>query len=291
MVVLVIVVVLMGERDDGVIPHVETLTTLPSGINTVDDILEHRKLNSALRSMEENDLDLYHELSEGTTSREIKAAERGGFTRCKIVHTEPRMSDLLDLETIKAGETASRDECFNACDADVRCKQAVHRHSKGSSTCFPMSVVSEPGDKRQEEEGEFATLVCDTSGAKKVDVVPSMKKTYLEYRKIRARQEDSIKSQLLELGNKLKAEGKDEMMDAYKVDTEAVLANIQSLQGRAGDEMDKYEQEREKHVKLEGTIAKLKTGVFSSRLHMILWLGVASVGGALTLWLLLRPIK
>ena len=290
-VVLAIVVLIMGGSDSVNQPYVETFAEEPSGINTVDDILEHRKLNATLRAMEENDMDLYHELSSGATSREIESAERGGFTRCRIVHTDPRMSDLLDLETIKAGETASRDDCFNACDADVRCKQAVHRHSKGSSTCFPMSVLSEPGDEREEEEGEFATLVCDTYGAKKDDVVPSMKKTYLKYRKVRARQEDSIKSQLLELGRKLKSEGKDNMVDEYKTDAADVLGTIQALQGEAGGEMDRYEQERDEHVKLDGTIARLQTGVFSSRLHMMLWLVIALVGGAGTLWLMLRPIK
>ena len=255
-----------------------------------------QKFNQLLKGLEQTNTDLTHELTFGELGINIRDKENSknedGFRRCVIVPYEAKLTDLMNLDGIDAGDIVSREECFNACDDDLRCKQAVHRLSKGSSVCYPMSSASNDTTMSSNSgEDEFVTLRCDQNNTSKQNVTGEMNNVYEKYKKKRNLQEEAINETILNTIKDLKREKKDGIMAVYKSDASQVKMQVDRLDSMVQNKMTKYNQQREEHTKLDRNIVREKNKMVSTQLHLIIWCIACVLGIGLTTWIMFRQFK
>jgi len=259
--------------------------------NTIRDVVKAKKIDLQIKELEKTDADFFQELDSGMLGEEMNDGYSGDslrrFNRCRVVPGGAQLTDLIDLETVKAGSIASRSECFDACDADVRCKQAVHRLSKGSSTCFPMSVAGKETDPTDEDGDEFETLRCDQGTLSTQVVVGDMQSVYNKYREKRARQADAVKGSVSMIERDLRMESKKNLVNRYKEDTDSVLRNILELESETEQELHELAKRRKENEAVEGQLNNEKQKTSKSQFHMHMWLLIAVIALVGTGWLLL----
>ena len=259
--------------------------------NTIRDVLKSKKIDLQIKELERTDEEFFQELNSGMLGEEMSDGYSGDslrrFNRCRVVPGGAQMTDLIDLETVKAGSIASRQECFDACDADVRCKQAVHRLSKGSSTCFPMSVVSKDIDSTEDDGEEFETLRCDQGTLTTQVVVGDMQSVYNKYKTKRDRQADLVKRSVGKIEKELRMEDKKNLVHRYKNTTDAVLKDIMKLEDETEKELRELAEKRKEKEEIEGQLMNEKQKTTTSQFHMHIWIFLALVALAGTSWLLL----
>ena len=259
--------------------------------NTIRDVLKSKKIDLQIKELERTDEEFFQELNSGMLGEEMSDGYSGDslrrFNRCRVVPGGAQMTDLIDLETVKAGSIASRQECFDACDADVRCKQAVHRISKGSSTCFPMSVVSKDIDSTEDDGEEFETLRCDQGTLTTQVVVGDMQSVYNKYKTKRDRQADLVKRSVGKIEKELRMEDKKNLVHRYKNTTDAVLKDIMKLEDETEKELRELAEKRKEKEEIEGQLMNEKQKTTTSQFHMHIWIFLALVALAGTSWLLL----
>ena len=259
--------------------------------NTIQDVLKSKKIDLQIKELEKTDEEFFQQLNSGMLGEEMSDGYSDEtlrrFNRCRVVPGGAQMTDLIDLETVKAGSVASRQECFDACDADVRCKQAVHRLSKGSSTCFPMSVISKDIDPTDNDGEEFETLRCDQGTLTTQVVVGDMQSVYNKYKKKRERQADLVKKSIGKIEKKLKMEDTKNLVHRYKNTTNAVLKDIMKLEDETEEELRELAEKQKEKEEIEGQLMNEKQKTITNQFHMHIWLFLAVIASAGTSWLLL----
>lgn len=263
--------------------------------NTAKDLLTQKKIDAQIKELEQTDIDFYNQIESGVVGQEMDDGPLGKelrrFQRCRVVPTGAEMTDLIDLETVKAGSIASRSECFDACDADIRCKQAVHRQSKGTSTCFPMSAPSKDTPVLDGDGDEFQTLRCDQGTLTDGMVVGDMQTVYSGYIKKRKLQEDAVKESVKKIEAKLRMEDRKKLVTKYKTDRDDVLKKVKELEVETEDELRSLNKLDHEDSELDAEISAGKRRLSSQSSHMWMWSAVAllTVGG--TWWAVVRLIK
>ena len=263
--------------------------------NTAKDLLTQKKIDAQIKELEQTDIDFYNEIESGIVSEEMDDGLIGKnirrFQRCKVVPTGAEMTDLIDLETVKAGSIASRSECFDACDADIRCKQAVHRQTKGTSTCFPMSKVSKDTPVHDGEGDEFQTLRCDRGTLSESGVIDDMQNVYSQYADKRKKQADAVKASVEKIEAKLRMEDRKKLVTTYKNDRDDVLKKVMELEEETNTELHKLNQVDSESRMLDGEISAGKRKLSSQNSHLWVWSVIAALSAGGTWWVVTRLIK
>jgi hypothetical protein len=263
--------------------------------NTAKDLLTQKKIDAQIKELEQTDINFYDQIESGVISQEMDDGPLGKelrrFLRCRVVPTGAEMTNLIDLETVKAGSIASRSECFEACDADIRCKQAVHRQSKGTSTCFPMSAPSKDTPVFDGDGDEFQTLRCDQGTLTDGSVVGDMQTVYSGYIKKRKLQEDAVKDSVKKIEARLRMEDRKKLVTKYKTDRDDVLKKVKELEGETEAELQALNELDREDSSLDGEISAGKRKLSSQSSHMWMWtiVSLLAVGG--TWWAVVRLIK
>ena len=245
---------------------------------------KEKKIKQELGTLNKLSLDVVNKL-EANHDNDLSIQLRK-YSRCKEVSGKTRMGSPLSLKNIKYGAPATKDECFQACNDDIKCQQAVYRMQKKSSSCFPMSNISSGSllsTPNEENKLDFVTLQCGMKDTTESTLLTqNFSKILGDYEKERIKYQDKIGGHFREMNSivneNVLGSGMVPRANEFLKESQKELVKMHNLSDKLDASVSKRNQELDLQNEYEAKLVESQFTLNSNLSHLYLWILISILG-------------